>query len=291
MYCSPNRRVSAGTTVCPAGTELAGKPPISLSEAAALWPENFSGYSPSDQPVSPTVTGREPSWNADTDPVRISVPAVPADRLERGTTGVPTEEVTTTVYAAKGYVNQLRGRDPNAYEDLVNDLRIYTGSELGTVGAVEGAWSTVLKDAKLAGRNAMDLLKTGPEGDGRVIDPGAGTRGVSGYAGPRTTVTMASERDLRSTADAVASTVLGRAVTDEEFQGVLKRVRQAERTEPTVTTSGVGSTVTQAGLTAEGRQNIITEALMQGPEAEDFGKATKMMDLFYSALEARPQGA
>lgn len=282
MYCSPNRRVSAGTTVCPAGTELAGKPPISLSEAAALWPESFSGYSPSDQPVSPTVTGREPSWNADTDPVRISVPVATADRLERGTTGVPTEEVTTTVYAAKGYVNQLRGRDPNAYENLVNDLRVYTGSELGTVGAVEDAWSTVLKDAKLAGRNAMDLLKTGPEGDGRVLDTGAG---------PRATVTMASERDLRTTADAVASTVLGRAVTDDEFQRVLEQVRSAERAEPTITTSRVGSTVTQSGLTAEGRQNIITEALMQGPEAEDFGKATKMMDLFYSALEARPSGA
>ena len=121
-------------------------------------------------------------------------------------------------------------------------------------------------------------------------DGGGGGRGAA-YAGPRTTVTMASERDLRTTADAVASTVLGRAVTDEEFQSVLEQVRSAERAEPTITTSGVGSTVTQAGLTAEGRQNIITEALMQGPEAEEFGKATKMMDLFYSALEARPEGA
>jgi hypothetical protein len=30
---------------------------------------------------------------------------------------------------------------------------------------------------------------------------------------------------------------------------------------------------------------------MKGPEAEDYGKATKMMDLFYKTLEARPEGA
>jgi hypothetical protein len=109
--------------------------------------------------------------------------------------------------------------------------------------------------------------------------------------GPRATVTMASERDLRATVDAMASQVLGRAATDDEFQNALKQVREAERTEPTITTTGVGRTVTQSGLTAEGRSSIIQEALMQGPEAEDFGKATKMMDLFYSALEARPEGA
>jgi hypothetical protein len=55
---------------------------------------------------------------------------------------------------------------------------------------------------------------------------------------------------------------------------------------PTVTTPGVGSSVTQSGLSAQGRQDIIRESLMKGPEAEDYGKATKMMDLFYKTLEA-----
>jgi len=122
-------------------------------------------------------------------------------------------------------------------------------------------------------------------------EPGAGPRDRGAYTGPRATVTMASERDLRAAVDAMASQVLGRAATDDEFQDALNQVREAERTEPTITTTGVGRTVTQSGLTAEGRSSIIQEALMQGPEAEDFGKATKMMDLFYSALEARPEGA
>jgi hypothetical protein len=118
---------------------------------------------------------------------------------------------------------------------------------------------------------------------------GAGGRGVTG--GPRATVSLSSERDLRAAVDAMAAQVLGRAATDEEFQTALAQVRSAEQSEPTVTTRVGGQTVTQAGITAEGRSNIIRESLMKGPEAEEFGKATKMMDLFYSALEARPSGA
>lgn len=121
------------------------------------------------------------------------------------------------------------------------------------------------------------------------IAPSTGTGG--GYKGPTRTVTLSNEGDLRSTADAVASEVLGRAVTEEEFQKVLKKVRSAEKTQPTITTSVPGSTVSQTGLTAEGRKDIIQETLMAGPEARDFGQATKMMDLFYSALNARPEGA
>lgn len=111
------------------------------------------------------------------------------------------------------------------------------------------------------------------------------------YRGPVRTVTLSNEGDLRSTADAVASEVLGRAVTEEEFQKVLKKVRSAEKSQPTITTSVPGSTVSESGLSAEGRKDIIQETLMAGPEAREFGQATKMMDLFYSALNARPEGA
>jgi hypothetical protein len=162
----------------------------------------------------------------------------------------------------------------------------------------EGLWEKAVKGSAASNKRGQPMTAfdwIGEYSAGLVGNEtgsgGAGTRGVGGSIGPRTSVSMASERDLRNTADAVASTVLGRAVTDEEFQRVLEQVRSAEKSEPTVTTSTGGMTTTQAGLTAEGRQSIIQEALMQGPEAEDFGKATKMMDLFYSALEARPEGA
>jgi len=111
------------------------------------------------------------------------------------------------------------------------------------------------------------------------------------YTGPVTSTTLMNKADLKSTANAVASSVLGRGITDEEFEKVLKQVRTAERSDPTVSTSGIGSNVTQQGLTAEGRQDIIRESLMKGPEAEDYSKATTMMNIFNQALESRPEGA
>jgi len=111
-------------------------------------------------------------------------------------------------------------------------------------------------------------------------------RGV--YTGPTETRTMASERDLRLTADTLASDILGRAVTDEEFQSVLEKVRKAEQAEPTITESRTGGTTTMQGLSATGRQDVIRDALAQGEEAEEFAKATDMMGFFYEWLEGRP---
>lgn len=115
---------------------------------------------------------------------------------------------------------------------------------------------------------------------------GRSARGV--YTGPKETRTMANERDLRLTADTLASDILGRAVTDEEFQSVLKKVRSAEQTEPTITSSRTGGTTTMQGLSATGRQDVIRDALAQGEEAEEFAKATDMMGFFYEWLEGRP---
>lgn len=120
---------------------------------------------------------------------------------------------------------------------------------------------------------------------------GVGTRGVGSGGGPTARVTMMNERDLRMTADSIASEVLGRGVTDDEFQKVLRRVRSAEQAEPTVTRVQDGAVVTESGLSSEGRQDIITQMLMKGPEAEDFTKATTMMDAFYKALSEAPRGA
>lgn len=184
-------------------------------------------------------------------------------------------------------------------EALWDQLPVDTQNTLTEIAKAQGGrsgkalWersvaSSYLSTKQGAPRTPWQFIEEGVE----KIAEGQVTTGRSGaYSGPRSSVTMANERDLRITTDTIASEVLGRPVTDEEFNKVLKKVRQVERTEPTVTTTTGGMTTTQAGLTAEGRQNIITEALMQGPEAEDFGKATKMMDLFYSALEARPSGA
>lgn len=93
-------------------------------------------------------------------------------------------------------------------------------------------------------------------------------------------ISRTSERDLKLTADAIASEVLGRAITDEEFNKIVSKVRSAE-----VSDAPMG------GLSAAGQQDLIRDELMMSPDSEEFGRATKMMDLFYSALESRPSGA
>ena len=183
---------------------------------------------------------------------------------------------------------------PNYYALSVNERDLFNAAAksihpLKTGEAFYGELIQASYDLSLTGiyKSPQELAYDAYEGSSGGDGSGKGKK----YNGPVASTTFANERDLRSTADAVASTVIGRGITDEEFQKVLKQVRSAERAEPTVTTPGVGSSVTQSGLSAQGRQDIIRDALMKGPEAEDYSKATTMMDVFYKALESRPEGA
>lgn len=111
-----------------------------------------------------------------------------------------------------------------------------------------------------------------------------------GYTGPTRTTTLANEMDVRRMADQLSAQLVGRAVTDDEFEKALKSLRKAERANPTITTSGVGSTVSESGITAEGRQDVLQRALSKNPEAKDFTMATTMMGWFDEWLGGRPDG-
>lgn len=194
---------------------------------------------------------------------------------------------------SKADANALWDELPAETQDAITQIARAQGGRSGRALWERSVNSSFLSSKRGSARSPWEFLEDSAE---KVASSGlTGGRtyggGGGGYSGPRETVTLANERDLRTTADSVAAEVLGRPVTDDEFERVLKRVRKAERSEPTVTTSGVGRTVTESGLTAQGRQDIITEMLMQGPEAEDFMKATTMMDAFYKALSEGPRGS
>lgn len=222
------------------------------------------------------------NWNTKVTPVPLGYQV---DRF--GSFPVQTDDPKMVPYnQAMIYLNKVRGKGGKDYKILLNQLQRYNNSESTSASGVEGMWRNVLDDASASGVNAMELLQRGTK------IPEDGNGGSAGrYTGPTSSVTLMNERDLRATADAVASTVVGRAISDDEFKTIMKQVRTAERAEPTVSVPGVGSSVSMPGLSAEGRQDIIRDSLMKGPEAEDYGKATKMMDLFYKTLEARPEGA
>lgn len=220
------------------------------------------------------------NWNTKVTPVPFGYE--PARYLGRDL--VPAGPKQVPYNQAMNYLNEVRGKG-DEYETFLKQLQRYNNSKSTSAPGVEEMWKTVLDDAEASGVNAMELLQRGT----KIPEDGGGGTG-RGYTGPTSSVTLMNERDLRATADAVASTVVGRAISDDEFKTILKQVRTAERAEPTVSVPGVGSSVSMPGLSAEGRQDIIRDSLMKGPEAEDYGKATKMMDLFYKTLEARPEG-
>jgi hypothetical protein len=119
-------------------------------------------------------------------------------------------------------------------------------------------------------------------------EEGGGGRGGGGYSGPQRTTTLQNEDDLRRMADQLSAQLVGRAVNDDEFEKALKSVRTAERENPTVTTSTTGSTVSEAGISAEGRQDILERSLSKNPEAKDFTMATQMMGWFDEWLGGKP---
>lgn len=120
---------------------------------------------------------------------------------------------------------------------------------------------------------------------GRDIGENGGGSGK--YKGPVASVTFANEDDLRAVADTLGSELLGRPITDEEFKRAFKMVRAAERAQPTVTTAVPGSTVTETGISAEGRKDIMRDMLAQNPESQEFLKATKFMGMFNEWLDRR----
>jgi hypothetical protein len=219
-----------------------------------------------------TVTGTVP-WNVNTTPVKVGT--APSASYSGGIPG-PEADREIPFNEATKIVNQIRGRGGDEYRDFVNMLQRYTGSKLGTVGGVDSAWATVLTDAYSAGVNAFDLLQSGPE---FINKPSGGFgSGGSAYSGPREAVVVQAESDIRSLADDIAIEILGRGATDAELQKITNRIRKAEMAQPQVTTTQPGRTVTEQGLTATGREDILRDVLSQNPEFEQYQLDTTVMD-------------
>lgn len=119
-------------------------------------------------------------------------------------------------------------------------------------------------------------------GDGR-------SKGRGGYSGPVTQTTFMDERDVDRTANALALTLIGRPLSAKEMAKVTARLRSEEKANPTVTTPGVGSSVTQSGLSAEGRADVLREVIAENPEYQQFQVDTTVLDTMLSELNKREQ--
>lgn len=274
-YCGA-KRLGPNEFMCPDGS------------TPTLLPDGKGGPIAKPSGESDQVSG-EYLWNQDTTPVKLGKEP---SKYGYSAGQVEYQPIMSVVAAAKEDFNKLRGAalspnasasDKKAYQDLVANLRRYTGSKLGTRDAVESAWGDLLKDASRGQVDALELLQSGVSPEAKDKDGSGG-----GYEGPVSTVTQYAEPDLRLMADQIASTVLGRAVTEQEFKTVLQKVRGLEQENPSVAGAGVASQTNVAGLSQGAREDVITRALLKQDGAEEFTLATKMMDAYRKALQGMP---
>lgn len=236
------------------------------------------------------------SWNQDATPTNMDRWVSSPGYSENSN---PVVRETVPAFEAQDYFNRVWGlgttsgasqASKDRLNGLIGALRNYSGSELGTRGSVEQAWNDAVKDANRSGVSVFSLLGTpnpaGSDDDSSGNGPGGGGRG---YSGPVSTVTNYNEADLRIMADSIGSEVLGRGVTDQEFKKVLAKVRAAEAANPSVSGGAAAASMTNvSGLSQQGREDVMTRALLKQNGAEEFTLATKMMGLFNQALEGRP---
>ena len=191
--------------------------------------------------------------------------------------------------------------DPNSAEssNLVSSLvsgRFLDPEKSTDAGSVEAALSDAVRvrSAQVAGLSVEtgsvigDFWSTTSAYRGNAEDRFAGVGGGGGYSGPVSTVTEMNVEDLKNIANQTAGMLVGRAVSDEEFDKMLKKVRKAEKKDPRITDSSIdGKVSVQEGISAAGRQSIIREALVNTDEADGVIKATTMMGNFDTWLRSK----
>jgi hypothetical protein len=285
------------------GTRAVAPGTVCGNGQVATWGRNFTGGPSSVAKPVPagedsTITGAN-SWMTNTSPVPLRGGTGGA---YQGSTFVTEQAEIAPFNEAMGYLNEIRGKafapsasknDKETYSNFVGNLRRYTDSELGTQGGIEGAWRMVLEDAQSSGVSAIELLGAGPSSIGKQTSgAGGGTgsgRGRGGYSGPTVSRTMMAESDIRATANALAIELIGRPVDDKELEKITRRMRMAEVEQPQITTSTTGSSVTQQGLTAQGREDILRDLISKNPEYQDFQVDTTVLDAMTGFINEKKQ--
>lgn len=116
---------------------------------------------------------------------------------------------------------------------------------------------------------------------------GGGGGGRGAYSGPRESITVMAESDINATANALALEMIGRPLNEKELARVTRRMRSAEMAQPQVTTGDVKRTVTEQGLTAQGREDILREVIASRPEFESYQLDTTVMDAMNSYIQEK----
>jgi len=236
-------------------------------------------------------------FNVNTKPVVLGkITGATADRYERN----DGKYIVRTVYDltrddASGWLTQLRANNRNEYDVLMGQLR--AGGYLGPRAQSISSQTEAFKDAA---NEASSRYISGQQENVDVIDyilsqaqaggsGGGSGSGGGGYSGPTASRTMMAESDIRATANALAIELIGRPVDDKELQKITRRMRMAEVQQPQITTSTTGSSVTQQGLTSQGREDILRDLISKNPEYEKFQVDTTVLDAMSDFIDRKKE--
>jgi hypothetical protein len=186
-------------------------------------------------------------------------------------------------------------RADSAWFDLTPDQQRYVTGIARSMGRRSGSalWNDVVRASAYSSatdnpRSPFDYLNdlgsqygTADEG----VGGGRGGSGRGGYSGPTESVVRQSETDIIAMAQDTAQALLGRMPTQKEIDKILRRTRKAEMAQPQVTRrEGPGRTVSEEGLTKEGRDQILRQVLMQSPDYQNYQIDSVVMDMMLNNL-------
>lgn len=114
-----------------------------------------------------------------------------------------------------------------------------------------------------------------------------GSGGGGGGGGPKINEyeTRMAKADIRKVADDLAAEMIGRPVTDQEFEKLLKRQRKAERNNPRVIDVQGNRQIDKQGLTQQGREDIMRKQLGKSDEYKDYQLSTTAMDAVLDVIK------
>lgn len=195
--------------------------------------------------------------------------------------GGPAVPNMTNVTDAKEYFNKLSGlasipgakpADVKAFSDLVQSLRVYTNSKIGTRGAAETAWGVALKDAS---RSQVDVFALLSGGDNSLFGSGASGGGSGAYKGPTSSVTLTSESNATAPLNALARDMIGRDLTDKELSKYTSALNKQEMANPDRVNPNGNNAIRSGGVD---RAEVMRQVVADNPEYESFQMNHQVMD-------------
>jgi hypothetical protein len=230
-------------------------------------------------------------------PPRVYVEDVPG--YQAGATGTA---ASLTPFYENLYRAQQEGfeaiiKDPKLKRDLEFAYKIFNNKELNDDPVPPDDLKRYYDDGMLAASRrprsdkvtGVDVLFSRLPSAESIQEMVAAQGRGGAYKGPVSTYTEMAESDVRATANDVAIELLGRPLDQDEFDRVLRKTRRAEQAQPTVTTRSTGKTVTQQGLTAQGRDDILREVISKNPEYEQFQVETTVLDAMLKFVNKKRQ--